>query len=62
MICDFTGLTRNAGADMILACMQKTARLPYRVASQLDQHGQADPDAGSHPREVFIQYSVYREV
>ena len=61
LICDFTGLTKNASAGMILACAPRTARLQYMVPNRLDSGGRADPLAGSHPREVFIQYSVFRE-
>lgn len=59
--CDFTGLTKNASAGMILACAPRDARLQYMVANRLMPDGRADPSAGSRPREVFIQYSVIEE-
>lgn len=61
VICDFTGLTKNASAGMILACAPRDARLQYMVANRLTPDGRADPSAGSRPREVFIQYTVVEE-
>ncbi len=61
IICDFTGLTKNASAGMILACAPKDARLQYMVPNKIMPDGRADPSAGSRPREVFIQYHVIEE-
>lgn len=61
IICDFTGLTKNASAGMILACAPKTARLQYMVPNRLMPDGRADTAAGSRPREVFIQYMIIEE-
>ncbi len=61
IMCDFTGLTKNASAGMILACAPKTARLQYMVPNRVDEGGRADPSAGSRPREVFIQYMLIEE-
>jgi hypothetical protein len=61
IICDFTGLTKNASAGMILACAPKPARLQYMVPNRVDDGGRADPSAGSRPREVFIQYMIIEE-
>jgi hypothetical protein len=61
LICDFTGLTKNASAGMILACAPKTARLQYMVPNRVTPDGRADPAGGSRPREVFIQYMVIEE-
>lgn len=61
VMCDFTGLTKNAGAGMILACAPKPARLQYMVPNRVDEAGRADVTAGSRPREVFLQYMVIEE-
>jgi hypothetical protein len=61
VICDFTGLTKNASAGMILACAPKDARLQYMVPNRLMSDGRADTLAGSRPREMFIQYTVLDE-
>ena len=61
VICDFTGLTKNASAGMILACAPRDARLQYMVPNRLTPEGRADPTAGSRPREVVIQYTLIEE-
>lgn len=61
LICDFTGLTKNASAGMILACAPKPARLQYMVPNRPLADGRADTTAGSLPREIFIRYSVIQE-
>ncbi len=61
LMCDFTGLTKNASAGMILACAPKDARLQYMVPNRRLDDGRADPAGGSMPREIFIQYTVIEE-
>jgi hypothetical protein len=61
LICDFTGLTKNASAGMILACATRTARLQYMVPNRRGPDGRADPVAGSLPCEVFLKYVVVED-
>jgi hypothetical protein len=58
VICDFTGLTKNMSAGMILACAPREARLQYMHPNRYKPDGRADVDAGSHAVEVKIAYQV----
>jgi hypothetical protein len=61
LICDFTGLTKNASAGMILACAPREARLQYMVPDRVGSDGRADPSSDSHPREVDLRYRLVEE-
>jgi len=59
LVCDFTGLNKQASAGMVLACAQKGPRLEYMVAPQQTSDLRADPSGGhSTPMEVEIAYQV----
>jgi hypothetical protein len=56
LICDFTGLTKNASAGMVLASANRGARLQYMVSKRMDNRSRGVGD--SRPVEVVISYAV----
>ena len=59
VICDFTGLTKQASAGMVLACARRQARLQYVRAAESDERGRAIRPA--KPVEVEVAYAITAE-
>jgi hypothetical protein len=59
LMCDFTGLTKNASAGMIFACAHQGARLQFMKPRQTDPGGRGIGE--SDPIEVVISYGVTEE-
>ncbi len=61
VICDFTGMTKQASVGMIFACARKDARLQYMRAKHYKPAGQPDYDAGSYPLRIEVSYILIPE-
>ena len=58
LICDFTGLTKQASAGMVLACARRSARLQY-IRSDCDDAGRVIPPGT--PVEIGVAYQIAAE-
>lgn len=58
VICDFTGLTKQASAGMVLACARRSARLQY-IRAKYDDAGRPIPPGT--PVEVEVAYQIAAE-
>jgi hypothetical protein len=58
LICDFTGLTKQASAGMVLACAHRAARFQY-IRAEWDDAGRPVPPGS--PVEVGVAYQVAAE-
>jgi len=58
LICDFTGLTKQASAGMVLACARRSARLQY-IRAEYDDAGRPIPPG--IPVEVGVAYQIDAE-